>query len=472
MVLFVVWLLAMKRKLGEILLERKLVTACQLGEALETQVIYGGRLGRLLVQFGFLRIDDLGRSLSTQHGVPHAEMAALEAATNEARQVVDRALAARYNIIPMALEGDTLHLAMAFPERRIAGELSYALNLAIERFVAPELRIKYFLERYYGVARSSKFLRQPEPRGARRTTPAPLEPAAEPSSRPARDRPEDRRKYLTPNLDWDLDHTPISGEEELQESMGIVTLEEYHRIQSGQHPPVQAAPPVEQAPAPQVEQAPAPPVEPAPAPQVEQAPAPRVEAPHVVEDAPMEEAPAVARDAPPVVVEIKPAVRARSALDLVSVKLETAITGGEIARLLVEPFMDSAVTSILFWVKDSLAMASHARGVCVPDEDLGRLVISLRARSVLQYAHDQRVLVHGLGEGDPVHAGIARRVKVQVPEEVCIAPLLLRDKVIGMLYISSGPVKGFPEGAQLTLMTLIRRATRAYMRLMTATSIH
>ena len=147
----------MKKKLGEILLERKLVTTDQLGEALKTQVIYGGRLGTLLVQFGFLRIDDLGRCLSTQHGVPHALMDALEAATNEARMAVNKKLAARYNIIPMALVDGTLHLAMANPERKVAGELSFAMGVGIQRFVAPELRIKYFLERYYGVARSSQF---------------------------------------------------------------------------------------------------------------------------------------------------------------------------------------------------------------------------------------------------------------------------------------------------------------------------
>ena len=407
----------MKKKLGEILLQRELVTAEQLSEALKTQVIYGGRLGTLLVQFGFLRINDLGRCLSIQHGVPHALMETLEATTNEARVAVSTALAKKYNIVPLAVEGGTLHLAMADPERRVAGELSYELGVGIKRFVAPELRIKYFLERYYGVPRSSQFLRQPEQFRARKPSPATMQPADEPTRRPTGEsRPEDRRRYLEPTLDWDLDPTPIEDEDQLQESMGIVTLEEYHRILSGQHPPVADG-----------------------------------DAPEVVQD--------------------EPPVSARTPLELLSVKLETAATGAEIARLLVEPFAECAVTSILFWVKDTLAMARHARGVCVSDEELRRLVISLQARSVLQYSHDQQVLVHGLGEGDPLHPGIARRVSVQVPEEVYIAPLLLRDRVICLLYVTSGPARGFPDAAQQGLMTFTRRAARAYERLVTATSL-
>lgn len=419
----------MTRKLGEILLERGLVTADQLDEALKTQVIYGGRLGTLLVQRGFLRIDDLGRCLSIQHGVPHAEKEDMEAVTNAARAVVSREQAGRHNIVPMAVEGGTLHLAMADPERRVAGELSYELGLDIRRFVAPELRIKYYLERYYGISRSSKFLRQPE--GFRVQKPSDgLEPAQKPQ-RPKRDSSaEERRTYLSPTLAWDLDPTPISDEEDLQESMGIVTLEEYHRIQSGQHPPVEAGDPAEPTP------------EPAPA-----APPPRV------------------------LMEVTPAVSARSPLELLSLKLETATTGHEIGSLLVEPFNEGAVTSILFWVRDGLATAGCARGVCVADPDLRRLVVSLEARSVLQVAHDQQVLVHGIGEGDPVHAGVAQRVGLPVPEEVCIAPILVRDQVIALLYVTSGPKQGFPQGAQAQLMILTRQASRAFLRLVSSTSM-
>ena len=407
----------MKRKLGEILLERKLVTPEQLAEALKTQVIYGGRLGTLLVQFGFLRIDDLGRCLSAQHGVPHAAMASLEAATTEARLVVSKELASKHNIIPMSVEDGTLHLAMAHPERRVAGELSFELGTGIQRHVAPELRIKYFLERYYGVARSSQFLRQPEQFRARKPSPPPLEPAAEAPPRPTREsRPEDRRRYLEPTLTWDLDDTPVEDESEIQERMGIVTLEEYHKIQSGQHLPAAG----------------------------EQ----------------MQEA-----------AEDKTPVTALSPLELISLKLETAATGEEIAALLVEPFWEGVSASILFWVKETLAMACQARGIEVAGEDMRRLVISLAARSVLQYAHDQQVLVHGLGEGDPLHSGIAQRVGTLVPEEVCIAPVGLRDSVIGLLYVTSGTDAGFAEGAQQAVMALTRRASRAFLRLVETTSL-
>ncbi len=445
----------MARKLGEVLQEQGLITGEQLDEALKTQVIYGGRLGTLLVQRGFLRIDDLGRCLSIQHGLPHAEKEPLEAVTNAARAVISREQAARYNIVPMAVEGSTLHLAMADPIRSVAGELSYELGLDIRRYVSPELRIKYYLERYYGISRSSKFLRQPE--GFRVEKPSDGLASVEPP-RPRRGTgAEERRTYLSPTLDWDLDATPIEDEEELQESMGIVTLEEYHRLQSDQHPPVEAGPQAASDPAP----GPAP--EPPPLPEP---PLPPAEVPDVA----LEPDEPTAR-LPKVLMEVTSAVSARSPLDLVLLKLESANTGQEVGQLAVEPFMDCAVTSVLFWVRDGLATAGHARGVCVADPDLRRLVVSLEARSVLQYAHDQQVLVHGLGEGDPVHAGVAQRLGVPVSEEVSIASLMVHDQVIALLYITSGPRQGFPHGAQAQLMTLARGASKALLRLVSTTAL-
>ena len=54
------------------LLEERLITTAQLEEALEAQVIHGGRLGTNLVELGFTQEKDLARLLGKQHGVPFA----------------------------------------------------------------------------------------------------------------------------------------------------------------------------------------------------------------------------------------------------------------------------------------------------------------------------------------------------------------------------------------------------------------
>jgi hypothetical protein len=57
-------------RLGELLLEEKLISREQLEEALETQVVHGGRLGTNLVELGFLKEVDLARVLGRLHNLP------------------------------------------------------------------------------------------------------------------------------------------------------------------------------------------------------------------------------------------------------------------------------------------------------------------------------------------------------------------------------------------------------------------
>jgi hypothetical protein len=59
-------------KLGELLLRENLIQTAQLEEALETQVIHGGRLGTNLVEHGFVKEVDLARMLGVQHAMPYA----------------------------------------------------------------------------------------------------------------------------------------------------------------------------------------------------------------------------------------------------------------------------------------------------------------------------------------------------------------------------------------------------------------
>ena len=160
-----------------------------------------------------------------------------------------------------------------------------------------------------------------------------------------------------------------------------------------------------------------------------------------------------------------PPVSAASPLDLLGFKLDSASTGDEIANLLVEPCLEGAAASVLFWVRDDYAFGCCASGVPAGGAELRKLVISLRARSVLQYAHDAKVMIHGIGESDALHAGIARRMGLPLPAEVCVAPVLLRETVICLLYLVSGADEGFAAGAQQDLRRLTSRAARAYERL-------
>jgi len=63
-------------QLGELLIEKGLITEAQLGEALVERRVHGGLLGEALVRLGFIFEDELARTLAEQAGVPFVNIEA------------------------------------------------------------------------------------------------------------------------------------------------------------------------------------------------------------------------------------------------------------------------------------------------------------------------------------------------------------------------------------------------------------
>lgn len=103
-----------KMLLGEILLERGLVTKEQLDQALRIQVGGMRRLGSILVRMKLLSGDDLTDALSAQLKLP---IATIEAEYHDnAKTVLPRYLCRKYSVLPLSLESNNVvRLAMADP---------------------------------------------------------------------------------------------------------------------------------------------------------------------------------------------------------------------------------------------------------------------------------------------------------------------------------------------------------------------
>lgn len=100
--------------LGEILLQRGLITKEQLEQGLRVQVGGLRRLGYLLIKMKFIGQPQLIEALSQQLGIaivsPEAEI------TAEVRKVLPRHVCHRYTVLPLALEdNNVLRLAMVDP---------------------------------------------------------------------------------------------------------------------------------------------------------------------------------------------------------------------------------------------------------------------------------------------------------------------------------------------------------------------
>jgi len=358
----------MARKLGELLVEKEAILPRDLHEALQTQLTTGVRIGTALVQMEVVSLDTVSRCLNAQHGVPSPGPRQLGEISREILDLVPRGICQRHVVLPFALEGDTVCLAMRDPLEQLAGEISSAIRRPIRRFVLPELRIMYLLERHLGLAREPRFLRE----------------AASP-------RPQDeRRTHLAPTIQVKAELDPNTAPDLL--SLAEATLAD-HRMAAGLAEAIQAVRPV----------------------------------------------------------------------DVVLSKLGVAPNGEAIVRLLVEPVLEEATASILFFVRKHHAVACCAHGIETTADQLQRFVVPLGTPSLMQWAAKMGSVLRGLP--DPLQQEIALYFDRPAPGEVCVAPVMPKGKVVNLLCTWSRPGTRFPEDALKVIGELVNGGAAAYLDL-------
>lgn len=135
--------------LGRILRDRGVITEKQLEEAIQHQVLYGGRLGTSLYELGFITEERLAEALARAHGVPAAELTALQP---EAIALVPKRLATRHKAVPWRLRGKTLFLGMVDPgDHAAVAHIGYSLGYIVRPLVVPEFRMVQLLHDHYAV---------------------------------------------------------------------------------------------------------------------------------------------------------------------------------------------------------------------------------------------------------------------------------------------------------------------------------
>lgn len=147
-------------KLGELLVRHQLLTDAQLAEGLRSQQMFGGRLGSNLVELGYLSEQALAKFLSMQLGLPAVNASELDVIPDAALRAIPSEVAAKHKVIPLMLAQRKLKLAMADPtDLKAIDEVAFLSGCSVHPVVAPEMLIQYALEKYYGLVRSSRFLR-------------------------------------------------------------------------------------------------------------------------------------------------------------------------------------------------------------------------------------------------------------------------------------------------------------------------
>lgn len=144
----------MKKRLGEILLERGLIDVDQLNAALGHQRQWGMRLGTALVAKGFIAEGMLTRVLAESLGIPMVDLARI-AVDPKALQIVPRRIAEQYDVFPISLKEQQrgrrlLLLAMADPLNATAiDEIGFTTDTVVKPAIAQISSLEQAIRRYY-----------------------------------------------------------------------------------------------------------------------------------------------------------------------------------------------------------------------------------------------------------------------------------------------------------------------------------
>ena len=137
-------------RLGEMLIERRLITPEDLDRALEIQKERDEKIGKILVDLGFVAMRDVLDALSEQLRVPIVTLEAPPPVTPETERLSPRFLR-QFRCIPVGLHNSTMTLAMADPlDFETISAVRNVTGLKIDRALAPEQEILDAVDKFYG----------------------------------------------------------------------------------------------------------------------------------------------------------------------------------------------------------------------------------------------------------------------------------------------------------------------------------
>lgn len=142
-----------RKRLGDMLVEAGVITAEQLGEALQKQRELGLRLGETLIELKFTDENKIVEALHDQMGfeVAHIREAKL---LPEVIALLSETIVRKYNVLPIEIDPENptvLRVAMSDPLDFLAtDDIGIVTNMKIDVMVATPSDIRFGIERYYG----------------------------------------------------------------------------------------------------------------------------------------------------------------------------------------------------------------------------------------------------------------------------------------------------------------------------------
>ncbi len=134
-----------RKALGQLLVEKGIISPDDLKTALEAQRSTREKLGRILVDLGMAKEEDILKALSEQLGIPYVDLSQTPPDPS-VRNLVPPAMLEKYGCLPLRKEGNKLLVAVSDPTNVLAlDDLRAATGLAVEPVLASSEQIKQAL---------------------------------------------------------------------------------------------------------------------------------------------------------------------------------------------------------------------------------------------------------------------------------------------------------------------------------------
>jgi CheY-like chemotaxis protein len=142
--------MAKRKRLGEILLEAKVVDEGQLQAALQRHWSTGRRLGDILKDLGMVTERDIAVALARQFGIKTVSNIAKASFSAELLALFDGETAIDKSLFPLKIEGNTLYLAMVNPlDMETIDNLSFKLGMRVVPCVTTPTEIQSAVNQHY-----------------------------------------------------------------------------------------------------------------------------------------------------------------------------------------------------------------------------------------------------------------------------------------------------------------------------------
>ncbi len=136
--------------MGEILLEKELISRKELDQALIRQKRTKKPLGKILEDMDVILEEDIAKALSTQFGFPYVKRFSRYKFSTEVLSKVDAETALTHLVFPLKVDQKTLYLAMTNPlDMALQNDLSFKLEMRISPCVATPEEIKAAIKKHY-----------------------------------------------------------------------------------------------------------------------------------------------------------------------------------------------------------------------------------------------------------------------------------------------------------------------------------